>query len=87
MWKEKGDKIILIIMIFLLMSQMVDAFRDYQIHQQLYQSNLELWESSVELRQEILNLHQRALDDLEYRNRVLESLEDTLENLHSQSAH
>lgn len=87
MWKEKSNKIILIIMIFLLMSQMIDAFRDYRTHQQLYKSNLELWESSVELRQEILNLHQRTLETLEEQNLVFEALEDTLENLHGQSAH
>lgn len=51
------------------------------------QENVELRESSVELRQEILNLHRKTLEALEDQNLVFESLEDTLENLHSQSAH
>lgn len=77
---KKYNVIAIIIIAFFAINQIVDAFMDYQIHQQLRQSDLEL-------HQEILDVQQTTLETQKSQNQILESLGNSLEILCDQLVH
>lgn len=77
---KKSNIILIVILAFLAINSMIDAFTDHKIHQQL-------WQSDLELRQEFLGLQQEVLEYSKVQNQALESLEDALGCLYDQLAH
>lgn len=70
--KTKNQKykiIVVIVMALFAFISALDAFMDYQVHQQLRQSNLELRQKVLELRQEVLEFRR---SNLKLRQEILE---------------